>query len=125
MFFVLKIFFQRLKFILLIIPKSEYTDIYDFSKNASSEEKANIFVAFDNLIELFKLDKKGCRIITNFIISWKAGSRTSSFSFSSRARLSIKYFDSKKIFFFDAFPKLFCNIIFIKMIYFSNASMVR
>ena len=28
-------------------------------------EKESIFIAFDNLIELFKLDKKGCRIITN------------------------------------------------------------
>ena len=64
--FCFKDIFPKAKIHILIIPKSEYTDIYDFSKNASSEEKESIFVAFDNLIELFKLDKKGCRIITNF-----------------------------------------------------------
>ena len=58
--------FPKANIHILIIPKKEYTDIYDFSKNASSIEKESIFSVFKTLIELFKLDKKGCRIITNF-----------------------------------------------------------
>ena len=47
MFYVLKIFFLKTKIHILIIPKNEYTDIYDFSKNASSKEKESIFLAFE------------------------------------------------------------------------------
>ena len=57
--------FPKTKIHILIIPKKEYLDIYDFSKNASSIEKENIFEAFQNLIELYKIEKSGCRIITN------------------------------------------------------------
>ena len=37
--FCFKDIFPKAKIHILIIPKSEYTDIYDFSKNASSEKK--------------------------------------------------------------------------------------
>ena len=57
--------FPKSKIHVLIIPKNEYLNIYDFSKNASIHEKESIFLAFETLIDLFKLDKKGCRIITN------------------------------------------------------------
>ena len=57
--------FPKSKIHILIIPKSEYSDIYEFSKNASSEEKESIFLAFETLIKIYDLDKKGCRIITN------------------------------------------------------------
>ena len=64
--FCFKDIFPKAKIHILIIPKKEYTDIFDFSKNASTKEKESIFLAFETLIELFKLDNKGCRIITNF-----------------------------------------------------------
>ena len=35
---------------ILIIPKKEYLNIYDFSKNASSLEKESIFQAFVRII---------------------------------------------------------------------------
>ncbi len=51
---------------ILIIPKAKFKDIYDFSKNASTEQKNEIFASFEFLIEKFKLNPKGCRILTNF-----------------------------------------------------------
>ena len=50
---------------ILIIPKKEYLNIYDFSKNASSLEKESIFQAFEEIINFYDLEKQGCRIITN------------------------------------------------------------
>ena len=57
--------FPKSKIHILVIPKKKYSDIYDFSKNSSIEEKESIFFAFGVLVDLYKLDKKGCRIITN------------------------------------------------------------
>ena len=57
--------FPRAKVHILIIPKKEYANIYDFSKNASIKEKESIFSAFEYLIEYYELEKSGCRIITN------------------------------------------------------------
>lgn len=51
---------------ILIIPKGKFKDINDFSKNASAEQKIEIFSSFEVLIEKFKLDPHGCRILTNF-----------------------------------------------------------
>ncbi|OUU62803.1 MAG: hypothetical protein CBC22_03225 [Alphaproteobacteria bacterium TMED62] len=51
---------------ILIIPKRHFKDIFDFSKNASSEEKVAIFDGFENIIKIFKLDQDGCRLISNF-----------------------------------------------------------
>ena len=51
---------------ILIIPKGKFKDINDFSKNASAEQKIEIFSCFDVLIDKFKLNANGCRILTNF-----------------------------------------------------------
>jgi histidine triad (HIT) family protein len=51
---------------ILIIPKGKFKDIDDFSKNASAEQKIEIFSCFDALIDKFKLNENGCRILTNF-----------------------------------------------------------
>ena len=51
---------------ILIIPKEKFTDIYDFSKNANSEQKISIYEAFEKIIRIFDLDPNGCRIITNY-----------------------------------------------------------
>ena len=50
----------------LIVPKGKFKDINEFSKYASKEQKNSVFEAFDKIIQIFKLDSKGCRIITNF-----------------------------------------------------------
>ena len=55
----------RSKIHVLIIPKREYLDIYDFSKNATSLEKESIFKAFEEIISFYNIEKRGCRIITN------------------------------------------------------------
>ena len=57
--------FPKSKIHILIIPKNEYSDIYDFSKNSSNKEKESIFKAFESIINLYKIRKSGCRIITN------------------------------------------------------------
>ena len=51
---------------ILIIPKGRFKDINDFSKNATIEQKIDIFSSFETLIDKFKLCEDGCRIITNF-----------------------------------------------------------
>ena len=51
---------------ILIIPKGRFKDINDFSKNASAEQKIEIFSCFEILIDKFKLNANGCRILTNF-----------------------------------------------------------
>ncbi|MBF96098.1 MAG: putative HIT-like protein [Alphaproteobacteria bacterium MarineAlpha9_Bin4] len=57
--------FPKAKIHVLIIPKNQYSDIYEFSKNSSSKEKESIFSAFERLINIYKIEKSGCRIITN------------------------------------------------------------
>ena len=51
---------------ILIIPKGRFKDINDFSKNANAEQKIEIFASFEILIDKFKLNTDGCRILTNF-----------------------------------------------------------
>ncbi len=51
---------------ILIIPKGRFKDINDFSKNANAEQKIEIFESFKVLIDKFKLNENGCRILTNF-----------------------------------------------------------
>ncbi len=50
---------------ILILPKKGYVDIYDFSKFSEIKEKEAIFLAFKELMEKYKLELKGSRIITN------------------------------------------------------------
>ena len=63
--FCFKDIFPKSKIHVLIIPKKEYVDVYDFSKNSSKQEKESIFEAFESIIALYKIEKTGCRIITN------------------------------------------------------------
>ena len=51
---------------ILIIPKGQFKDIFDFSINATSEEKKAIYDGFAKVIKIFDLELDGCRIITNF-----------------------------------------------------------
>ena len=50
----------------LIVPKGQFKDIFDFSINASSEEKNAIYNGISKVIEMFDLETDGCRIISNF-----------------------------------------------------------
>ncbi len=51
---------------ILIIPKGQFKDIFDFSVNATSEEKKAIYDGFAKVIKTFNLELHGCRIISNF-----------------------------------------------------------
>ena len=51
---------------ILIIPKGQFKDIFDFSINANSEEKKAIYDGFARVIKMYKLEANGCRIISNF-----------------------------------------------------------
>ena len=51
---------------ILIIPKGQFRDIFDFSINATAEEKKAIYDGFAKVIKIFDLELDGCRIITNF-----------------------------------------------------------
>ena len=51
---------------ILIIPKGQFKDIFDFSLNATSEEKKAIYDGFARVINIFELKSDGCRIISNF-----------------------------------------------------------
>ena len=51
---------------ILIIPKGQFKDIFDFSINATSEEKKAIYDGFARVINIFDLKSDGCRIISNF-----------------------------------------------------------
>ena len=51
---------------ILIIPKGQFKDIYDFSLNATEEEKKAIYDGFARVIDMFNLELNGCRIISNF-----------------------------------------------------------
>ena len=50
---------------ILIIPKGQFKDIFDFSLNATSEEKNAIYDGFAKVIRIFNLELDGCRIISN------------------------------------------------------------
>ena len=50
---------------ILIIPKGQFKDIFDFSINATSEEKKAIYDGFARVIKIFDLELDGCRIISN------------------------------------------------------------
>ena len=53
---------------ILIIPKGQFKDIFDFSINATSEEKGAIYDGFAKVIKMFDLKPDGCRIISNFLL---------------------------------------------------------
>lgn len=49
----------------LIIPKGAYTDIQDFSENASAEEKTALFNSFSKVAEALNIHETGYRLISN------------------------------------------------------------
>tara|TARA_Y100001958_G_C20758498_1_gene239660 strand:+ start:61 stop:426 length:366 start_codon:yes stop_codon:yes gene_type:complete len=51
---------------ILIIPKGQFKDIFDFSINATLAEKKAIYDGFAEVIKMFNLELNGCRIISNF-----------------------------------------------------------
>lgn len=61
----IKDLFPRAPVHILILPKKKYIDIYDFSLEATIEEKEQIFASFKFLIEKYALIESGNRIITN------------------------------------------------------------
>lgn len=50
---------------ILIIPKGKYVDFNDFSLNSNAEEKLAVFDGLSRIIEMYKLQKNGYRIISN------------------------------------------------------------
>ena len=51
---------------ILIIPKGQFKDIFDFSTNATLKEKKAIYDGFTKVIKMFDLELDGCRIISNY-----------------------------------------------------------
>ena len=49
----------------LVIPKNPYINFYDFTKNASTKEHENFWNLVNDVIEHFKVETEGFRIITN------------------------------------------------------------
>ena len=50
---------------ILVIPKNPYINFYDFTKNASIKESENFWKLVNEVIEFYKIDEEGFRIITN------------------------------------------------------------
>ena len=51
---------------ILIIPKGQFKDIFDFSINANLQEKEAIYDGIARVIKMYDLEVDGCRIISNF-----------------------------------------------------------
>ena len=50
---------------ILVIPKNPYINFYDFTKNASNKEHESFWKLVNDVIEHYKVEKEGFRIITN------------------------------------------------------------
>ncbi len=50
---------------ILVIPKKQYIDFYDFTKNASSQEVNYFWQLVNDVIEQEQIVNKGFRLITN------------------------------------------------------------
>ena len=50
---------------ILVIPKKPYIDFHDFIENASITEIESLWKLVNDVIKLFKISKKGFRIISN------------------------------------------------------------
>ena len=50
---------------ILVIPKNPYINIYDFTKNATNKEHENFWKLVNGVIDKFKVEREGFRIITN------------------------------------------------------------
>ena len=49
----------------LVIPKNPYINFYDFTKNASNKENESFWKLVNDVIEYYKVETEGFRIITN------------------------------------------------------------
>ena len=50
---------------ILIIPKNPYINFYDFTKNASQKELESFWKLVNDVVEHFKIEEEGFRLITN------------------------------------------------------------
>ena len=50
---------------ILIIPKNSYINFYDFTKNSSQKELENFWKLVTDVVEHFKVEEEGFRLITN------------------------------------------------------------
>ena len=50
---------------ILVIPKNSYINFYDFTKNASDKEHESFWKLVNSVIEYYKIETEGFRIITN------------------------------------------------------------
>ena len=50
---------------ILVIPKNPYINFYDFTKNASNKEHESFWKLVNDVIEYYKVETEGFRIITN------------------------------------------------------------
>ena len=50
---------------ILVIPKNSYINFYDFTKNAPNKEHESFWKLVNDVIEHYKVEKEGFRIITN------------------------------------------------------------
>ena len=50
---------------ILVIPKNSYINFYDFTKNASNKEHGSFWKLVNDVIEHYRVETEGFRIITN------------------------------------------------------------
>ena len=50
---------------ILIIPKNPYINFHDFTKNASQKESECFWKLVNDVVEYFKIEEQGFRLITN------------------------------------------------------------
>ena len=50
---------------ILVIPKNPYINFYDFTKNALNKEHESFWKLVNDVIENYKVENEGFRIITN------------------------------------------------------------
>ncbi len=50
---------------ILVIPKGEYLDFFDFTSKAQPEEISHFFIKVNEVVKLAKAEKSGFRLISN------------------------------------------------------------
>ena len=50
---------------ILVIPKNPYINIYEFTKNATNKEHESFWKLVNDVIDKFKVETEGFRVITN------------------------------------------------------------
>ena len=62
---VIQNLYPKAKYHLLVIPKGEYESYTTFGTNATDKEKFDFFNAINYIIEKYKLDDAGYRLVAN------------------------------------------------------------